>query len=98
MSETPKGYWIAHATVTDQAKYDEYRAGVAAPFEKYGAKFLVRGGASEVLEGSAKERHILVEFPSVNAARECFNSPEYQAAKAKRKGASENDVIIVEGV
>lgn len=94
----PKGYWIAHATVTDQAKYDEYRAGVAAPFEKYGATFLVRGGAAEVLEGTAKERHIVVEFPSVEAARACFNSPEYQAAKAKRKGASENDVIIVAGV
>jgi len=94
----PKGYWIAHATVTDQAKYDEYRAGVAVPFEKYDAKFLVRGGAAEVLEGAAKERHIVVEFPSVEAARECFSSPEYQAAKAKRKGASENDVIIVEGV
>jgi uncharacterized protein (DUF1330 family) len=93
-----KGYWIAHATVTNQAKYDEYRAGVAEPFEKYGAKFLVRGGAADVLEGTAKERHIVVEFPSVDAARECFNSPEYQAAKAKRKGASENDVIIVEGV
>ena len=94
----PKGYWIAHATVTDQAKYDEYRAGVATPFEKYGAKFLVRGGAAEVLEGAAKKRHIVVEFPSVQAARDCFTSPEYQAAKAKRKGASENDVIIVEGV
>lgn len=94
----PKGYWIAHATVTDRAKYDEYRAGVAEPFQKYGAKFLVRGGAAEVLEGSAKERHIVVEFPSIEAARECFKSPEYQAAKAKRKGASENDVIIVEGV
>lgn len=94
----PKGYWIAHATVTNQAKYDEYRAGVAEPFRKYGAKFLVRGGAAEVLEGSAKERHIVVEFPSVEAARECFKSSEYQAAKAKRKDASENDVIIVEGV
>ncbi len=97
MSETPKGYWIAHATVTNQAKYDEYRAGVAAPFEKYGAKFLARGGDFEVVEGTSKERHILVEFPSVEAAKECFHSPEYQAAKAKRKGASENDVIIVEG-
>ncbi len=94
----PKAYWIAHATVTDQAKYDEYRAGVAAPFEKYGAKFLARGGDFEVVEGTSKERHILVEFPSVEAAKECFHSPEYQAAKAKRKGASENDVIIVEGV
>jgi uncharacterized protein (DUF1330 family) len=98
MSETPKGYWIAHATVTDQAKYDEYRAGVAAPFEKYGATFLARGGSFDVVEGHAKERHIVVEFPSVEAAKECFHSPEYQAAKAKRKGASENDVIIVEGV
>ncbi len=94
----PKGYWIAHATVTNPDKYKDYQAGVAAPFEKYGAKFLVRGGAAEVIEGSSKERHIVIEFPSVDAARECFNSPEYQAAKAKRKGASMNDVIIVEGV
>lgn len=94
----PKGYWIAHATVTDPVKYNQYREGVAAPFEKYGATFLVRGGAAEVLEGTSKERHIVIEFPSIEAARECFHSPEYQAAKAKRKGASMNDVIIVEGV
>ena len=98
MSDAPKGYWIAHATVFDPGPYEDYKAGIIEPFKEYGAKFLVRGGEATVLEGSFKDRHIVIEFPSVQAALDCFHSPGYQAAKAKREGASENDVIVVAGV
>ena len=52
-------------------------------FSKYGAKFLARGGASEVLEGQEFERHVVIEFPDMETARECYFSPEYQLAKSK---------------
>jgi uncharacterized protein (DUF1330 family) len=52
----PKAYWIAHVDVRDAAVYDTYRAANAAPFAKYGAKFLVRAGAQQVHEGAAKPR------------------------------------------
>jgi uncharacterized protein (DUF1330 family) len=92
-----KGYWIARLAVLDQAGYDAYRADNAEAFAKFGAKFLVRGGAFEALEGSAKPRNIVIEFPSHEAAQQCWASPEYQRAKAKRDGAVDIDLIAIEG-
>lgn len=93
-----KAYWIAHVTVTDPEAYTGYQALVPAAFAAHGARFLARGGAHEVLEGPALDRHVVIEFPSLAAARACYHSPEYQAAKARRDGAAMAHVVIVEGL
>ena len=93
-----KGYWIARVTVTDPEKYKEYMAVAPAAFAKFGAKYLARGGKFEALDGEARPRNVVIEFPSLQAAHDCFHSPEYQAAKAKRLGAAVAELVIVEGV
>ena len=93
-----KAYWIAHVTVTDPEAYTGYQALAPAAFAAHGARFLARGGAHEVLEGPALDRHGVSEFPSLAAARACYHSPEYQAAKARRDGAAMAHVVIVEGL
>ena len=93
----PKGYWIARVDVSDPEAYKQYGAANAAAFAKYGARFLVRGGAYRVAEGGARARNVVIEFPSDEAALECWDSPEYQAAKAERDGHAVADIIIIEG-
>ena len=93
-----KAYWIAHVTVTDPAAYTGYQALAPAAFAAHGARFLARGGAHQVMEGPVLERHVVIEFPSLAAARACYHSPEYQAAKARRDGAAMAHVVIVEGL
>jgi len=92
-----KAYWVAHATVDDPEAYEAYRTANAIPFAKYGAKFLVRGGAQEVREGTAKGRTVVIEFKDYETAIACYESPEYQAAKALRDPIAQADMVIVEG-
>lgn len=91
-------YWIAHVTVTDPEAYRGYQALAPAAFAAHGARFLARGGAHEVLEGPVLDRHVVIEFPSLAAARACYQSAEYQAARARREGAAVAHVVIVEGL
>lgn len=93
-----KAYWIAHISVTDPAAYADYQALAPAAFAAYGARFLARGGACLTLEGSSLNRHVIIEFPSLAAARACYDSAEYQTARAKRAEAAEAQIILVEGV
>jgi uncharacterized protein (DUF1330 family) len=93
----PKGYWMVHVTVKDPERYKDYVAANKAPLEKYGARFIVRGGQYEVVKGTSRERHVVLEFPSFAAAKECFHSPEYQAALAIFQTCAESDVVIVQG-
>lgn len=93
----PKGYWVAHMDITNQTAYDAYRAKNGEAFSKYGAKFLVRGGKFEAPEGTARARHVVIEFDSYQKALDCFHSPEYQAAKALRDGAADANMLIIEG-
>jgi uncharacterized protein (DUF1330 family) len=93
----PKGYWIAHVDVNDPEVYKAYISGAAPAYEEFGAKFLVRGGQYHAPEGAACARHVVIEFPSYQAALDCYNSPVYQAAKAHRIAASSGSVVIVEG-
>ena len=93
-----KGYWIAHVTVSDPDQYKFYAEAAPVAFEKYGATILARGGKSRQVEGQGRPRNVVIEFPSLQAAVDCYNSPEYQAAKAKRKDAGEADIVLVEGV
>lgn len=93
-----KGYWIAHATIKDQARYPDYLAANKRAFDKYGGKFIVRGGPYEVVKGSSRERQVVIEFESYAAAKACFHSPEYQAALRIFETCAESDLVIVEGV
>lgn len=92
-----KGYWIGSVRVTDETPYKDYVAANAAAFEKYGAKFLVRGGEHQVVEGSANERNVVIEFPSYQAALDCYWSAEYQAALDLRKSCAEATLVIARG-
>jgi uncharacterized protein (DUF1330 family) len=92
-----KGYWVAHVDVSDPEAYKAYVAANAIPFAKYGARFLVRGGQHQVMEGASRARQVVIEFADYQTALACYNSPEYQAAKAKRDDASVGDVLVVEG-
>ncbi len=92
-----RGYWIAQIDVTDPERYRDYIAANRAAFEKYGGRFLVRGGRAEVVEGQARTRIVVIEFPSFEAAHACHDSPEYAAAKAIREAASVGDLVIAEG-
>lgn len=93
----PKAYWIAHVTVTDSDAYAGYQALAPAAFQRHGARFLARGGAAETLEGKGWQRHVVIEFDSLQQARACYQSPEYQEARANRAGACEASITIVEG-
>jgi len=92
-----KGYWVAQVDVHDPGAYAAYRQANAAAFAKYGARFLVRGGAGVVREGAARSRVVVIEFDSLATAMACYDSPEYQVAKALRDPVSVADLVIVEG-
>ena len=83
----PKGYWIAHVDVRDPEGYKDYVAAAKLAFDKYGAKFLARGGAYEATEGRGRARNVVIEFPSLQAAQDCYHSPEYQAARRSARNS-----------
>jgi uncharacterized protein (DUF1330 family) len=93
----PKGYWIVRVDITDQEKYKAYVTANAAPLKKYGARFLVRAGHYENPEGASRTRNAVIEFPSYQAAIDCWKSPEYQQAMKLRQPVSTADLIIIEG-
>jgi uncharacterized protein (DUF1330 family) len=96
----PKGYWIAHVTITNPERYKDYVAANAVAFKKFGARFVVRGGSNEVRAGSAlkaDQRHVVIEFDSYAAAKACYDSPEYKVAAKIRDEASTAHLVIVEG-
>ena len=92
-----KGYWIARVDVTDPEGYKGYVAANAAAFSKYGARFIVRGGAFEAPEGTPRARNIVLEFADYATALACYNSPEYAAAKTLRDGRAVADLVVIEG-
>lgn len=92
-----KGYWVGHVTVHDPEGYKKYQAANGVAFAKYGGRFLVRAGQSESVLGSTRPRHVVIEFPSYQAALDCFHSPEYQHAIAVRGAAGDVDLVVVEG-
>ncbi|MCL4674847.1 MAG: DUF1330 domain-containing protein [Pararhodobacter sp.] len=93
----PKAYWVAHVDVRDPEVYARYREANAVAFAKYGARFLIRGAEQQQMEGTCRARTVVIEFPSLQAAKDCYASPEYQAAKAIRDPISSADSVIVEG-
>jgi uncharacterized protein (DUF1330 family) len=93
----PKGYWIVRVSVKNAEQYPEYLAAARPAFEKFGARFLVRGGRFDAIEGSSRERNVIVEFENYATALACYRSPEYQSAKVIRNANADADFVIVEG-
>ena len=94
----PKGYWIARVDVHVPERYGEYVALAKPAFERYGANFLARGGQFVELEGPARARNVVIEFPSLQHAVDCYNSPEYQEAAKIRQQIATAEMVVVEGV
>lgn len=94
----PKGYVIAHATVTDAEKWGQYVAKSKVALDRFGGVPIVRGGRCEIIEGKGTARNAILEFPSYEAALGYAKSQEYVEAKALRAGAGSLDMTVVEGV
>ncbi|SEP04124.1 Uncharacterized conserved protein, DUF1330 family [Methylobacterium sp. ap11] len=92
-----KGYWVGRVDVSNPEAYKNYVAANGAAFAKFGGRFLVRGGAFEAVSGTSRARNVVIEFPSHDQALACWNSPEYQAARAKQEGGADIDLIVIEG-
>lgn len=92
-----KGYWLVRADITDSEKFGEYAKRTPSALSKYGGRFLVRAGQYECVEGSTRTRNTVIEFPSYQAALDCWNSPEYQTARSFRSGAADLDIVLIEG-
>lgn len=91
-------YVIAMVNVTDNDKYKNYMAKASEACAKYGGKYLVRGGETEIMEGAFPwSRVVVLEFDSRDRAREFYNSVEYQAGKKERLGAADFNMMIVDG-
>lgn len=92
-----KGYWIARVDIRVPERYSEYVNAAKVAFEKYGAKFLVRGGECEAAEGGARARNVVIEFESFAQAQACYHSPEYQIAADIRQQIADGEIVLVEG-
>jgi uncharacterized protein (DUF1330 family) len=92
-------YLILDIHVKDPEEYAAYRERAPATLEQYGGRYLVRGGPHETVEGDWNpERVVLVEFPSVERAKEWYASPEYQEIVGLRLRAAPSNTVLVEGV
>jgi len=92
-------YVIVDVSVTDAAAYEEYKRLAPPAIAHYGGRYLARGGKTVVLEGDARpNRLVVLEFPSLAAAQQFYDSPEYRAAREARTGAAVMQMIAVEGV
>ncbi len=91
-------YVIVEINVTDPERYEEYKKCVPPSIEAYGGRFLVRGGATETLEGDwDPKRFVMLEFESVDRAKEWWGSEEYRGPRDMRWSASDARMIVVEG-
>jgi uncharacterized protein (DUF1330 family) len=92
-------YIIAHMRVSNPEQYEQYKKLAKVASEKYGGEYLARGGELEVLEGVWRPpRVVIVKYPSMDKAREFYNSPEYVEARQARAGAAMMSMVLVEGL
>ena len=92
-------YVILDITVNDPAKFEDYKKLAPPAIEAYGGKYLVRGGSMEILEGDWKpNRIVILEFQSIEMAKNWINSPEYSDARALRQQTATSHAIVVDGL
>lgn len=92
-------YLISEIEVHDAIGYEEYRKLVGATLDRYGGRFIARGGRIEVLEGEWKPKRVVIcVFDSIERAREWYESEEYRIPKSIRKKTSDANIIVVEGL
>ena len=95
----PAAYVIAEIEITNPDGYKEYTTLVPVTIQKYGGRFLARGGKQHVLEGDWPERRrVIIEFPSAQAARKWWDSPEYAKPKSLRQANSKGRLLMIEGL
>ena len=92
-----KGYWIGRIDVKDEEGYKPYIAANGPIFKKFGGRLIVRGGPFDCVEGSARSRNVVIEFPDLATAKACYRSPEYQENIKRRQPYSTADIVIIEG-
>ena len=91
-------YLIANVDVHDPDAYQDYRSRTGAIVERHGGRFIVRGGKVHVLEGDPwAHRLVIIQFPTLEAARGFYDSPEYQEIIPLRTRVSDGALLIVEG-
>ena len=91
-------YVLAEIEITNPDGYKAYTAMVGSTIEKYGGRFLVRGGKAHPLEGEWPERRrVVIEFPTLEAAKKWWDSPEYEKPKALRRANSNGRLLLLEG-
>jgi uncharacterized protein (DUF1330 family) len=93
----PKGYIIAHVTVKDPDAYKEYIVKDTPILQGLGGSFIIRGGQAQVMEGQSLERHVVIEFPSYEAALAAYHDPDYQQVAEIRRRTADSTIIVVEG-
>ena len=93
----PKGYIVAHITVKDPEAYKEYVEKDTPILQGLGGSFVVRGGQSRVMEGETLDRHVVIEFPSYQAALDAYNDPDYQEVAKIRQRTVDSVIHVVEG-
>ncbi len=93
----PKGYWIGRVDVKSDEGYKPYAMGNQAIFKKFGGRYVIRAGKFECVEGSARSRNVVIEFPDYASALACYNSPEYQQNMKLRLPHATADIVVVEG-
>ena len=93
-------YLYATLEVSDPLAYEEYRSQAPAVIAAHGGRYLVRGGATEVLEGDVQPlRQVILEFPDMAQLKAFYHSPAYQALVAVRQGATRGGhLLAIEGV
>jgi uncharacterized protein (DUF1330 family) len=90
-------YVIGEIDVTDPATYQDYGKQVLPTIQKFGGRFVVRGGKAEALEGAAPKRMVVLEFPTLEQAQSWYRSAEYAPLIKLRQKASRGRLIVVEG-
>ena len=93
-----KGYWLIRVDIIQPEIFMDYASSTGPVLSAFGGRFLVRAGRSQCVEGEARSRNSVIEFPSYQAALDCYHSPEYQALVQKRTGACDMDILVIEGI
>ncbi|MGB1208010.1 MAG: DUF1330 domain-containing protein [Paracoccaceae bacterium] len=94
----PKGYIIGHVTVHDAEAYRAYIERNTPILMEHGARYLVRGGTSETVEGATGMRHVIIEFDDYATAHAAYHDPAYQEVAKIRQRTADSTIILVEGV